>query len=139
MGVETRFLSVKTKGDLDIIDITKMVTGELKKSKIASGIVAIFCPGSTASISTIEFEPNLVKDFSEAVERIIPSDIMYRHRETWGDNNGKSHVRATLMGPGITVPFNERRLLLGKWQQIALLDFDVPPRERKIVLQIVGE
>ena len=111
----------------------------MQGSKIKNGIVNIFVRGSTASVSTIEFEPNLVKDFEDAMERLVPSDIKYRHTETWGDDNGKSHVRATMMGPGINVPFCEKKLMLGTWQQIVVVDFDVPARKREIILQIVGD
>ena len=139
MPVETRRIKVKSIGETDVINITDSVSAELSKSKISDGIVNIFVSGSTASISTIEFEPNLVSDFKEAVERLVPSDITYKHKETWGDDNGKSHVRATLMGPSLTIPFKDKKLLLGTWQQIVLLDFDVPAREREIILQIIGD
>ena len=139
MAVETKTIRVSSKGETDVINITDHVAGVVEKSKIKNGIVNIFVPGSTASVSTIEFEPNLVKDFEEAIERLVPSDIRYRHTETWGDDNGKSHVRATMMGPGINVPFNDKKLMLGTWQQLVLIDFDVPARDREIVLQIIGE
>jgi secondary thiamine-phosphate synthase enzyme len=139
MPVETRTLKVSSKRGMDIINITDSVSRELSKSGIRDGIVALFVSGSTASLSTIEFEPNLLSDFTDAMERLIPSGIRYRHKETWGDDNGKSHVRATLMGPGLTIPFNNKKLLLGTWQQVVLLDFDVPAREREIVMQIIGD
>jgi secondary thiamine-phosphate synthase enzyme len=139
MPVQTHTLVVKSKGETDIIDITQEVQKIVSASKIREGSVLIFVKGSTASVSTIEFEPNLVQDFKDAMERLVPSKIKYRHTETWGDDNGKSHVRATLMGPSLTVPFKDRKLLLGTWQQIVLLDFDVPSRSREIVVQIVGE
>lgn len=139
MAVETRTMKVISEGGTDIINITDSVSAELSKSRIKDGIANLFVPGSTASISTIEFEPNLVSDFKDAMERLVPSDIRYRHKETWGDDNGKSHVRATLMGPGLTVPFKNKKPLLGTWQQIVLLDFDVPAREREIILQIIGD
>ncbi|MFQ5647644.1 MAG: secondary thiamine-phosphate synthase enzyme YjbQ [Candidatus Aenigmatarchaeota archaeon] len=135
----TERVTVQTKPDLDIVDITDRVAEIVQKSQLKSGFVNIFVPGSTASISTIEFEPNLVKDVKAAMERIAPSDIPYEHHKTWGDDNGKSHVRATLMGPGITVPFENKRLLLGQWQQLTVLDFDTKPREREIIVQLVGE
>jgi secondary thiamine-phosphate synthase enzyme len=139
MSVETKTLVVKSKAETDLIDITSEIQKIVTSSKIKSGLVNIFVQGSTASVSTIEFEPNLVQDFKDAIERLVPSKIKYRHTETWGDDNGKSHVRATLMGPSLTVPFKEKKLLLGTWQQIALFDFDVPARSREIVVQIVGE
>jgi secondary thiamine-phosphate synthase enzyme len=139
MPVETRTLTVKSRAETDMIDITSEVQKAVSSSKIRSGTVTVFVQGSTASVSTIEFEPNLVQDFKDAMERIVPSKIKYRHTETWGDDNGKSHVRATLMGPSLTVPFKEKKLLLGTWQQIVLLDFDVPARNRELVVQIVGD
>jgi len=139
MSVETKTLVVKSKGETDIIDITQDIQKAVSASKIRKGSVTIFVKGSTASVSTIEFEPNLVQDFKDAMERLAPSKIKYRHTETWGDDNGKSHVRATLMSPSLTVPFKDRKLLLGTWQQIALFDFDVPARSREIIIQIIGE
>jgi secondary thiamine-phosphate synthase enzyme len=129
----------KPKEDLYIKNITDDVSKAIKESKIKEGIVNIFVSGSTASVSTMEFEPNLVKDIEKAMERIAPSDIEYEHHKTWGDENGKSHVRATIVGPSLTVPFKDGKLLLGTWQQIVLLDFDVPKRKRKVIVQIIGE
>jgi secondary thiamine-phosphate synthase enzyme len=139
MAVETRTLVVKSKGETDLINITQDIQKAVSGSKIREGSVLIFVKGSTASVSTIEHEPNLVQDFKDAMERLVPSKMKYRHTETWGDDNGKSHVRATLMGPSLNVPFRDRKLLLGTWQQIVLCDFDVPARERELVVQIVGE
>jgi secondary thiamine-phosphate synthase enzyme len=109
------------------------------KSKAKEGCVNVFCCGSTAIVSTIEHEPNLVEDVKDALQKIAPYHGNYRHHETWGDDNGAAHVRATIMGPGITVPFSKGKLILGTWQQIAVLDFDTRPREREVVVQIVGE
>jgi secondary thiamine-phosphate synthase enzyme len=139
MPIETKTLIVKSKAEIDIIDITQEVQKLLSQSKIREGSVLVFVKGSTASVSTIEFEPNLVQDFKQAMERMVPSSVKYRHTETWGDDNGKSHVRATLMGPSLTIPFKDRKLLLGTWQQIVLLDFDVSAREREIIVQVSGE
>lgn len=139
MAVETKTISVKSKPETDVINITEQVSKAVRESKIRNGIVNIFVKGSTASVSTIEFEPNLVKDFEDAVERLVPSSVKYRHTETWGDDNGKSHIRATLMGPSLTIPFKDGKLILGTWQQVVILDFDVPARTREIVLQIVGD
>jgi secondary thiamine-phosphate synthase enzyme len=138
MATETHTLEIPSKPDIDIINITDRVASVLKKSKIKSGIACVFVSGSTASITTTEFEPNLNKDLEDAVERLVPSSLKYRHHETWGDDNGKSHVRASLFKPGLVVPFTNSQLLLGTWQQIVLLDFDVPQRNRKVVIQIVG-
>lgn len=138
MPVETKTISVQAKGEMDIIDITDNVAQALQKSGIKSGVVTVFVPGSTASVSTIEYEPNLIDDFKRIMEKLVPSNVKYKHTETWGDDNGKSHCRATLMGPGITVPFSNGKMLLGTWQQIVLIDFDVPPRTREVVIQIMG-
>ena len=137
--IETYRIRISSRGRNDIIDITGKVAEAINKSKIADGIACVFVTGSTASISTLEFEPNLIKDIKRALEKLAPESGKYDHHETWGDDNGSAHVRATLMKPGITVPFENKRLLLGTWQQIALLDFDTKPREREIVVQVVGE
>ncbi len=139
MAVETRTFTVKSKPDMDIIDVTSRVQEAVAKSSIKSGIVTVFVPGSTASVTTTEYEPNLNKDLMDAVERLVPSDIYYKHKETWNDDNGKSHVRASLFKPGLTVPFSEKKLLLGTWQQIVVIDFDVPARTREVICQIVGD
>lgn len=139
MPVESKIISLQSKAEMDVIDITEQVSQAIHESKIKSGIVTIFVPGSTASVSTIEYEPNLVDDFKAAMERIFPSGIKYKHHETWGDHNGKSHCKATFMGPSTSVPFRDKKLMLGSWQQIVLLDFDVPARTREVVLQIVGD
>ncbi len=136
---ETSRFSVSTKGATDIIDITAEVADIIRKSKIKSGIACVFVSGSTASISTLEYEPNLIKDIKRALNKIAPEGADYEHHKTWHDDNGSAHVRACLMKPGITVPFENRKLLLGTWQQIALLDFDTRPRNREIVVQIIGD
>lgn len=130
---------LRTKGFSDIIDITSNVEKIIKKSKVADGIASIFVIGSTASISTIEYEPALVKDMQEKLESLISRNERSRHSETWGDDNGFSHMRATLMGPGITVPIVDSKPTRGTWQQIIIIDHDNRPRERKIQVQIVGE
>lgn len=137
--IETKEFSVSTKSGTEILDITPNVNEILSKSRIKSGIACVFVTGSTASISTIEFEPNLVKDIKRALDKIAPEGSDYEHHKTWGDDNGSAHVRATLMKPGITVPFEKGNLILGTWQQIVLLDFDTSNRDRKIVVQILGE
>lgn len=139
MPVETKRISVETKPDIDIVDITDQVSGAVQESEIKSGTVTVFASGSTASISTMEYEPNLKKDIEKMIERLVPSNMNYDHNKTWGDGNGKSHVRSTLLGPGITVPFQDKKLLLGRWQHIVVMDFDVPERSREIVLQIIGD
>ena len=128
-----------SKGHSDMIDITQEVASFVSESKIKDGIVTIFVSGSTASVSTVEYEPGLLKDIPRALDKIAPYGPDYAHHETWHDDNGASHVRSTLMGPGITVPFEKGRLTLGTWQQIIILDFDTRPRKREVVLQIMGE
>lgn len=133
------FITVDTKGFSDIIDITSDVGKVIRESGIKNGIANIFVTGSTASVSTIEFEPALVEDYREQINRLIPDDLRTRHSETWGDDNGFSHIRATLMGPGIVVPFSDGELVLGTWQQIVVIDHDNRHRKRKIFVQCVGE
>jgi secondary thiamine-phosphate synthase enzyme len=130
---------VPTQGFSDIVDITFHVESVIVGSKIANGTATVFVVGSTASISTIEFEPALAQDMKDKLEDIVPADLRSRHSETWGDDNGFSHIRATLMGPGITVPFTEKKLVLGTWQQIVVIDHDNRPRTRKIFVQVMGE
>lgn len=139
MAVFTKEISVNSSKETDIINITEIVQEIVSDSGLRAGIVNIFISGSTASVSTIEFEPNLIKDFKDAMERIVPANIKYRHKETWGDDNGKSHVKATLMGPGTSVPFREGKLMLGTWQQLVVVDMDVPARDRKVIVTVVGE
>ena len=139
MPVETREISVIGKEDCGIVNITEMVEEQVRSSKIRSGTVTVFCIGSTGAISTMEFEPNLSKDVSETLDELIPLDKNYHHHETWGDYNGGSHLRALLVGPSLTVPFMEKRMTLGTWQQIVYINFDRIEKVRKIVLQIIGE
>lgn len=138
--IETVRFSVGAKAGYDILDITDKVQEILSESKAKAGIVTVFVPGATASVSTIEFEPGLVKsDVPALLEKLAPLKKDYAHHGTWGDDNGGSHVRSTLMGPGIVVPFENSRLILGQWQQICLLDFDTRSREREVVVQVMGE
>ena len=139
MVVETFDFSLKTSGDSDLIDITGKVTKVLKDSGISSGIVTIFVPGSTAGVTTIEYEEGALRDFQAAIERIAPKGIHYDHDARWGDGNGYSHIRASLLGPSLTVPFSSSKLLLGTWQQIVLIDFDNRPRTRRVLIQVLGE
>ncbi len=139
MAVKTYHISLSTKGDGDIRDLTEQVASKLSDTKLKDGTVTVFVPGSTASITTIEFEPGLKKDIPEVLNRLIPSGVRYHHDDTWGDGNGYAHVRAAFVGPGITVPFMGGRLSLGTWQQIVLLEFDNRSRRREIVMQFVGE
>ena len=139
MAVITQGVRIETNGDTDLIDITSEVASSVSKSGLSSGIVSIFIPGSTAGVTTIEYESGAIRDFQEAIERIAPKDIGYHHDARWGDGNGYSHVRAALQGASLTVPFASSRLMLGTWQQIIVVDFDNRPRSREIILQIMGE
>ncbi len=139
MGVVTQGLRIETNGETDLIDITTEVAKGVSESGISSGTVTIFVPGSTAGVTTIEYEGGAIRDFQEAVNRIAPKDIGYHHDARWGDGNGYSHVRAALLGPSLSVPFASSKLLLGTWQQIIVVDFDNRPRSREIILQIMGE
>ncbi len=137
--VVTRKISLKTKGECDIVDITSQVEGQVSEANINSGTVTIFIAGSTAGVSTIEFESGVLSDFQGMWQKSVPRDIPYAHDRRWGDGNGYSHVRASLLGPSMVVPFTDKRLTLGTWQQIVLVDFDNRPRSRQVVLQIMGE
>lgn len=132
------YLSFNTTSETDVIDITHEVSETVSQSGISEGRVCLFVPGSTASITTIEYESGVVQDLKEAVERLAPEGIFYRHDAKWGDGNGYAHVRAALIGPSLTVPLIDRSLVLGTWQQIVLVDFDNRPRDRKILVHISG-
>lgn len=133
------YITIETKGFSDIRDITPKVREIVTGSGIKNGLAHIFSVGSTASVSTIEYEPALVEDMKEQLEKFAPHTMRSRHSETWGDDNGFSHIRATFMGPGVTVPVSDGELVLGTWQQIAVIDHDNRPRSRKIFIQIIGE
>jgi secondary thiamine-phosphate synthase enzyme len=139
MPVETREISVTAKEDCGILNITEMVSKEVKNSKIRNGTVTVFCIGSTGAISTMEYESNLSKDIAETLEALIPLNKDYHHHKTWGDYNGGSHIRSFLVGPSLTVPFVEKEMTLGTWQQIVYINFDRIEKVRKIVLQIIGD
>ncbi len=132
-------IELAMKGYSDIKEITAMVQAIINESGIANGTAAVFAVGSTASVTTMEYEPALVKDIQERLETLASSTMHSHHSETWGDDNGFSHIRATLMGPGITVPLESGSLMLGTWQQIVVIDHDNRPRNRTIFVQIVGE
>ena len=137
--VVTKKISLQTKGHCDIIDITRQVEQQVAETNVNNGAVTIFVSGSTAGITTIEFEPGLITDLQEMWQRIAPENVPYYHDRRWGDGNGYSHVRASLLGASLVVPFKDKRLTLGTWQQIVLVDFDNRPRSREIILQIMGE
>jgi secondary thiamine-phosphate synthase enzyme len=139
MTVVTKTLSFQSMGQDDMTDITAMVQDALTASSLTEGIVTVFVPGSTAAITTIEYEPGLEKDFKHAMEWLAPKDAFYDHNARWGDGNGHSHVRASTIGPSIVVPFQHGRLMLGTWQQIVFIDFDNRPRARNVIVQAMGE
>ncbi len=139
MTVVNKNILISSKRENDIMDITEQTSKAVKESKIENGIVTVFVTGSTAAITTIEYESGLQEDFPKMLSRIAPKDIKYAHDNTWHDGNGHSHVRASLIGPSLTIPFIEGHLTLGTWQQIVLLEMDTRPRERKVILQIIGE
>ena len=137
--VESRSIKLFTKGNNDVVDITSMVADSVKSSGLKDGTVTLFVIGSTAALTTIEYEPGLVKDIDTALELIAPRDGEYEHhKSTSGDDNGNAHVRASLIGPSLTVPFLDRIPVLGTWQQIVLIDFDTRARSREIVAQMIG-
>jgi secondary thiamine-phosphate synthase enzyme len=137
--VATSVHTVSTKGQGDAHDITRAVAAAVAKSGCRHGIITAFVVGSTAAITTIEFEPGAVADLNALFEELAPRAADYRHHERWGDDNGSSHVRAALLGPSVTIPFTDGTLRLGTWQQVMLLEFDTSPRQREVVLQVVGE
>jgi secondary thiamine-phosphate synthase enzyme len=139
MTVITKSMEVKSSGEGDLIDITEQTSRVVKESKIVDGIVTVFVSGSTAAVTTIEYEPGLKHDFPEMLSRLAPKNIEYEHDNTWHDGNGHSHVRASLVGPSLTIPFTKSNLLLGTWQQIVLIEMDTRPRHRIIIAQVVGE
>ena len=137
--VITKTIKMNTKGETDIIDITSSVGSLLKKSGAKEGTATIFVVGATGGITTVEYEPGLVSDLKDVFEKLAPRKGSYAHNEKWGDGNGFSHVRASLLGPSLTVPFSKGELTLGRWQQIIFIDFDNRPRSREIVVKIIGE
>ncbi len=137
--VVTKSIKFSTKGAGDIIDITGYVGDMVKSSGLNSGTVTVFVPGSTGGITTIEYEPGLLSDLPELMEKLIPCSKPYKHDQTWHDGNGFSHLRAAMIGPDITVPFSAGKLVLGTWQQVVFLEFDNRSRRRELVVQIMGE
>ena len=137
--VITKQIKISSKSENDIIDITEQVADAISESGISNGTITVFVSGSTGAITTIEYEPGLVKDFPEMLSRVAPDDINYEHEQRWHDGNGRSHVKASLVGPSLTIPFKDGQLLLGTWQQIVFLELDTRARTRTLVLQIIGE
>ncbi len=139
MPVEMKSFTISTQGDCDILDITPHVSRELSEAELSSGTATVFVAGSTCAVTTIEYESGVLSDLKDAFERMAPEGVPYAHNARWGDGNGHSHVRASVLGPSLTVPFSEGNLLLGTWQQIVLVDFDNRPRTRGVIVQIIGE
>jgi secondary thiamine-phosphate synthase enzyme len=139
MRIVTKRLSFKTDGHNDIIDLTDRIRGELAEAALSEGTATVFAIGSTAAITTVEFEPGLVKtDLPKLMEEIAPYDRPYAHHQTWGDDNGAAHLRSSLVGSSLSIPFVDGTLMLGTWQQIVLLDFDTRPRSRQVAIQFMG-
>jgi len=139
MPVKTSSLTLSTRGEADVHDITDELARLVGESGLHAGTVTIFCPSSTSGVTTIEYEPGAVADLRRLFDEIIPPERAYAHEAAWHDGNGHSHVRAALLGPSLTVPFVAGRLTLGTWQQVIYVDFDVRPRRRELVVQIIGE
>ena len=139
MKIITKEHVFKTKGDCDVVNVTENVLSDLESTKLKNGNATVFVVGSTASISTIEYEPGLKRDLPEILDKLIPSKQKYHHNDTWGDHNGHSHLRSTLFGCSQTIPFVNGELLIGTWQQLVLIDFDERPRTRKVIVQLLGE
>jgi secondary thiamine-phosphate synthase enzyme len=139
MTVTTKIIKIHSKGENDMIDLTEEISNFVKNSGISNGTVTVFVSGSTGSVTTVEYEPGLIKDFPEMLSRIAPKDLDYGHEQMWHDGNGHSHVKASLMGPSLTIPFIDGGLCLGTWQQIVFLELDTRRRTRNLVSQIIGE
>ena len=139
MTVITGTLALATRGNTDILDITRQVLHLVEQSGLRTGIVTVFCPSSTSGLTTVEFEPGAVADLKRLFEDLVPTKRDYSHNATWEDGNGHAHMRASLLGPSLTVPFVEKALTMGTWQQIIYVDFDIRPRQRELVVQMVGE
>lgn len=139
MRVITDYIHVPTQGNNQMIDLTPSLHDLLLKNELSAGNATVFVSGSTAGITLVEYEPGLIKDIPLMLERIAPKNIRYHHDETWHDGNGHSHVRASIIGASMTIPFSSKKLLLGTWQQVVLIDFDNRPRKRDIVVQFIGE
>ncbi len=137
--IVTEHIDFQTAGNAEMTDLTAKVAAAVERSELVAGVVVIFASGATGAVTTIEYEPGLVEDMKDALERIAPRNVEYAHNLRWGDGNGHSHIRASMIGPSLTVPFSDGKLMLGTWQQIVFLDLDNRPRYRRIVVQIMGE
>lgn len=139
MPVETRTINLTTNGNADVVDITAQVAEAVHSAGLDDGTVTVFCPSATSALTTIEYESGCVSDLQRLFDEIVNPDQPYAHNARWGDGNGHSHVRAALLGPSLTIPFTERQLTLGTWQQIVYLDFDNRARQRRLIVQVMGE
>src|SRR5687768_4051131 len=139
MAIISTSISMNTKGNADILDITDQLTRAVSKSRLTTGIATIFCPSSTSALTTIEYESGAISDLKRLFDDIIPVNREYAHNERWHDGNGHSHVRAALLGPSLVIPFVDGKLTLGIWQQVIYVDFDNRPRQRELVVQLIGE
>ena len=139
MSVKTANITLNTKGNSDIQDITREVIHLVEQSGLRSGTVTIFCPSSTSGLTTVEYEPGAVADLKRLFDELVPANHNYAHNATWEDGNGHSHMRASLLGASLTIPFVEKNLTLGTWQQVIYVDFDTRPRHRELVVQMIGE
>ena len=139
MTVESREMRFRTHGEGEILDITNKTQTIVESSKLKNGVVILFVPGSTAALTTIEYEPGLLMDLPHALERLAPKDENYEHEKRWHDGNGHSHIRASMIGPDLSVPFLEKRLTLGTWQQIIFVELDTRPRDRTVIVQLIGD
>jgi secondary thiamine-phosphate synthase enzyme len=139
MPVKTGSISLNTRGFTDILDITSQLTGLVEQSGLKNGTLTVFCPSSTSALTTIEFEHGAVADMKRMFEELVPSNREYAHNATWEDGNGHAHMRASLLGASLTIPFVEKSLTLGTWQQVIYVDFDIRPRRRELVVQMIGE
>ncbi|MGD8300532.1 MAG: secondary thiamine-phosphate synthase enzyme YjbQ [Nitrosopumilaceae archaeon] len=137
--MSTKIIKIQSKGENDMIDLTEKISNLVAKSGITNGNATIFVSGSTGSVTTIEFEPGLIHDFPEMLKRIAPKNLDYGHEKMWHDGNGHSHVKASLLGPSLTIPFIDSQLCLGTWQQIIFLELDTRSRNRDLILQVIGE
>jgi len=139
MTVESQVVRIETQKEGEILDITDQVQNIVENGTIKNGVVFLFVPGSTAALTTIEYEPGLLVDLPSMLERVAPRDGSYEHERRWHDGNGHSHIRASLIGPDLSVPFERKKLMLGTWQQIVFVELDVRPRDRTIIVQSMGE
>jgi secondary thiamine-phosphate synthase enzyme len=139
LPVKTGSITLNTRGNTDVFDITRELARLITESGLSSGILTVFCPSSTSGLTTIEFEPGAVADLKRLFEELVPAGRDYSHEAAWHDGNGHSHMRASLLGPSLTVPFLGKTLTLGTWQQVVYLDFDIRPRHRELVVLMVGE